>query len=349
MIPILYESTETAFTHNGLARLYDCTDCKVTEEKNGAFECDFSYPVTGENFEKIVPGRVIGVTHEESNDIQPFDIISCSRNLNGTATFHAVHISYRLSHITVTGSNINSLSSAFALFPSGVPASPFTYETDKDSSGYLAIADGLPHSVKEMLGGVEGSVLDVYGGEYEWDKFRVILRQNRGVRRDFVVRYGVNMTEFTGDTDCSDVYNACIPFYNGTDGPVIGNKVVLDQPTFSGRELCVPLDLSDRFETQPTAAQVEAEARSYMMQNKTWMSRQNIAVSFVRLQDSPEYEGLKDLMACGLCDEILVDFPGYGLRGQFQVVKTVWNVLEGRYEEMELGSISLTLAQALGI
>ena len=349
MIPILYESTERAFTHNGIARLRDCIDCKVSEERNGAFECEFTYPVSGSHYEDIIPGRIIGVTHDNSGDIQPFDIVSYSRGIDGLTTFHAVHTSYRLSHITVTGSNITSLTDAFTLFASGVPESDFTFETDMTSSGYLGIADGLPHSVKEMLGGVEGSVLDVYGGEYTWDRFRVILRKNRGVRRDFIVRYGVNMTEFTDDTDCSDVYNACIPFYNGTDGPVVGNEVVLDQPTFNGRELCVPLDLSDRFETQPTAAQVEAEARSYMEQNKTYLPSQNIKVGFLRLQDFPGFEEYEDLLECGLCDVITVEFPGYGIRGDYKVVKAVWDVLEGRFEELELGSVSVTLAQALGI
>ena len=75
MIPILYDKTETAFTSNGLGRLYDCISCTVTEERNGIYECDFEYPVTGANYEKIIIGRIVGVTHEDSNDIQPFDIL----------------------------------------------------------------------------------------------------------------------------------------------------------------------------------------------------------------------------------------------------------------------------------
>ena len=48
MIPILYDVGETRFESNGLGRLADCLSCMVTEERNGIYECKFSYPVTGE-------------------------------------------------------------------------------------------------------------------------------------------------------------------------------------------------------------------------------------------------------------------------------------------------------------
>ena len=167
MIPILYEKDETAFVTNGLGRLRDCISCVVTEERNGIYECDFEYPMDAEDFSQIKIGRIIGVTHDESDDIQPFDIVSYSRPINGIVTFHAVHISYRQSYMTVTGSGINSLADAFTLLGTAQPNNPFTYQTDKTSTGYVAAADGTPRSVRQMLGGVEGSILDAYGGEYE--------------------------------------------------------------------------------------------------------------------------------------------------------------------------------------
>ena len=164
MIPILYDKTETAFTSNGLGRLYDCISCTVTEERNGIYECDFEYPVTGANYEKIIIGRIVGVTHEDSNDIQPFDIVSFEKPIDGIVTFHAVHISYRQNYMTVTGNNINSLSAAFTLLGNAKPSNPFHYATDKTSSGFLACADGTPRTVRQILGGIEGSILDAYGG-----------------------------------------------------------------------------------------------------------------------------------------------------------------------------------------
>ena len=113
MIPILYDSNETLFASNGICRLRDVISCVVTEERNGIYECDFEYPVTGAHFDKIQIGKIVAVEHDDTNDIQPFDIVSVSKELNGVVTFHAVHISYRLTGMTVSGTNINSISDAF--------------------------------------------------------------------------------------------------------------------------------------------------------------------------------------------------------------------------------------------
>ena len=192
MIPILYDSNETSFASNGLGRLRDCISAIVVEERNGVYELDFDYPVDGANFDKIQCGRVVAVRHDDSNDVQPFDIVSYSKPINGIVSFHCVHISYRQRGLVAHGKNINSLSDAFNLLTNSTPSNPFTYEADFTSTGFMASADGTPRSVRSMLGGVEGSILDTYGGEYEFDRFRVILHRRRGQDRDFSIRYGVN-------------------------------------------------------------------------------------------------------------------------------------------------------------
>ena len=349
MIPILYDVNEASFTSNGLGRLRDCISCIVTEERNGIYECDFEYPITGANYDLIQLGRVIGVTHDESGDVQPFDIVSFEKPINGVVTFHCVHISYRQSYMTVTGSNINSLSGAFALLGTAQPSNPFSYQSDKTSTGYLGAADGIPKSVRQMLGGVEGSILDVYGGEYEWDKFNVILHSSRGQLRDFTIRYGVNMLDFNDETDTSGNYSSCIPYWTDGTNTVVGDRQDGSGTTVTGRGECIPLDVSDRFKDQPTKAQVEAMGLAVMNASSPYLPAQTISISFVRLQDMSEYSNFKALLNCGLCDTVKVIFPDYSASGNFKIVKTTWNVLEGRYEEMELGTLSTTLAEALGI
>lgn len=355
MIPILYENTETAFISNGLGRLRDCISFLVTEERNGIFEADFEYPITGAHFEDIIPGRIVAARHDDTSDVQPFDIVSYSKPIDGIVTFHAVHISYRLSGYTAYGSNINSLADAFTMLEAAEPSPiPFTFETDISSSAFLASADGTPRSVRQFLGGIEGSVLDSYGGEYEFDRFRVILHQARGVYRDFAIRYGVNMTDYQDDSDYSGAFTACVPYWSGTDSSgaetkVIGDLVDSGLEGYSGRTVCVPLDLSDKFESEPTKAQVEAEALAQMTANHVNLPSQTIKVDFARLSDFPEYANLADLLTCQLCDTLTVIFPDYNTAGMFKIVKTVYNVLEERFADMELGTLATTLAEALGI
>ena len=353
MIPILYESNEIAFTSNGLGRLRDCISCDVTEERNGIYECDFEYPVDGANFDLIQCGRVVAITHDDSGDIQPFDIVSYTKPIDGVVKFHAVHVSYRQSGIVAQGSGINSLADAMTMLTSSAqPSNPFTYEADFTSTAYMASADGTPRSVRQFLGGIEGSILDAYGGEYEFDRFRVILHRSRGVMRDFVIRYGVNMLDYSEDTDYSETYTSAIPFWkgndNGTDTTVIGNRVDLGSTAYNGRNICASLDLSDKFENAPTQAQLESLALTIMQSRQTQMPAQSIKVDFVRLQDMG-FEGLDNLLQCNLCDTIRVEFPDYSMSGVFKIVKTVWDALEERYTAMELGTLSVSLADALGI
>ena len=349
MIPILYDKTETAFTSNGIGRLRDCISCIVTEERNGIYELDFQYPVDGANYDLIQVGRIVGVTHDESGDVQPFDIVSFEKPIDGIVTFHCVHISYRQSYLTATGTNVQSLSDAFTLFGNATPTNPFTYWTDKTSTGYLGCADGVPKTVRSMLGGIEGSVLDAYGGEYEWDRWTVKLWSARGSYRDFAIRYGVNMLDYNEEYDSSSVYSSCIPYWTDGTTTIVGDKQTSGGITPSGREQCVPLDVSEKFESQPTKAQVESMGLSVMNSANPTVPTQNITVSFVRLQDMGEFADYQNLLQCKLCDTIKVIFPDFNSSGTFKIVKTVWNVLTSKYDEMELGDLSMSLSEALGI
>lgn len=354
MIPIIYDSNEVVFSSNGLGRLRDCLSCEVTEERNGIYECDFSYPVDGANFNLIQCGRIIGVTHDETGDVEPFDIVSYSKPISGVVSFHAVHISYRQRGIVAKGSNINSLTDAFAVLTSSAePSNPFTYESDFTSSAYASSFDGTPRSVRQFLGGIEGSILDAYGGEYEFDRFRVILHQSRGQVRDFSIRYGVNLLDYKDDTDYSETYTSCVPYWhgndNGSDTTVIGNRVDLGGTAYNGQNICAALDLSDKFEDKPTTAQLESLALSLMQSRQTQLPAQNINVDFVRIQDLEDFGGLGNLLQCNLCDSIKVEFPRYGMSGTYKIVKVVWDVLADKYQSMELGALSTSLAEALGI
>lgn len=349
MIPILYEKDETEFFTNGLGRLRDVTEALVTEERNGVYELDFSIPINGQHFNEIQIGRIVAVEHDDSGDVQPFDIVGYEKPIDGVVTFHCTHISYRQSYMTVTGTNITSLSAAFTKLGTATPSNPFTYWTDKTSTGYVGAFDGVPKSVRSILGGVEGSLLDAYGGEYEWDRFTVKLWSARGQYRDFAIRYGVNMMDYLDETDSSECYSSIIPYWTDGTTTVVGDKQTSSNRPPSGRDACVPMDVSEKFENQPTKAQVNTMGASILNSGQAWLPSQNITVSFVRLQDTPEYAQFSSLLRCGLCDTIRVIFPDYNSSGVFKIVRTVWDVISERYEEMELGDLSVSFSEALGI
>lgn len=201
---------------------------------------------------------------------------------------------------------------------------------------------------------MEGSILDAYGGEYEWDKWTVRLWDSRGSFRNFTIRYGVNLTNYEEELDYSDTYTSVVPYWVGQDNDgndviVKGDMVSASYPSFNGTGRCIPLDLSEKYETKPTKATVEAAGLAYMNANQTYLPAQSIKVDFVKLSDSAEYAQFASLQQCRLCDTINVIFPRYDMQGTFKIVRTVYNVLREKYDELELGTLSTSLAEALGI
>lgn len=357
MIPILFENSANTFTTNGLGRLADATRVIVTEERNGIYELEMDYPVTGSMFSQIQVGRIIVCTHDEEGDLQPFDIYEVSEPIDGIATFYAHHISYRLNEVVVAPFTATTCANAIAgLKTNSIGTNPFTFTTDKTVTADYAVT--VPSTLRGLLGGQEGSLLDVYGtGEYKFDNFSVSLLTNRGSDTSVSIRYGKNLIEFENNLDHSEVYNAVAPYWLGSEydsgtGESTPTLVTLPEQYItanhtlpSGRTVIIPLDLSSEFETQPTVSQLRTLATSRLNDSDGWLPSQNITVNFVQLWQTDEYASLAPLQKVKLCDTVLVSVPMYNVRDlRIKVIKVVWNALLDRYDEMELGTPSATFA-----
>lgn len=357
MIPIIYENNETAFISNGLGRLPDCLSITVNEElSSGLYECDFTYPVTGTNYDLIQLGRTIVVTHDDTGDTQPFDIVSYSRPIDGVVAFHAVHISYRLTKYVTFSYNltgVNTVSQALQMFNAAMPTPiPFSFSASglTTTTAFMGMTvDNTPRSVRELIGGGDGCFLSTYNAEVIWNKFNVNFVGHRGQQRDFTIRYGVNLTGYNEDTDGSNTFTTCVPFWKSGDKLVLGGLASSGLIPYDGRQNCVPLDLTSRFETAPTVQQLQAEAISIMQSGQTNLPKRSIEVDFIRLQDLEGYAGFAELLACELGDNIKVVFPEYNIESTFRIVKVVWNALQDRFESMTLGALETTLSEALGV
>lgn len=357
MIPILYEKTETAFTSNGLGRLSDCISCIVTEERNGIYECEFDYPVTGVHFDDIQIGRIISCTHDEQGDAQPFDIYAKSEPINGVVTFRAHHISYRLNEITVKPFTAGSCVEALSKIDSqSVTTNPFTFWTNKSVTA--TFMSETPRKARAMLGGEDNSILDVYGtGEYEFDKFDVKLYLHRGQDTNVSIRYGKNLVDFNNDEDTSDVYTAIVPYWLGSE--TVGDEsvtVLVTLPEWyitsghsvpSGREVIVPMDLSGEFSEKPSVSDLRTRAQSRLASSDGWLPNQTVTINFVQLWQTEEYKDYAPLQRLKLCDTCGVFVPMYNMSLRAKVIKVVYNVLLDRYDSMDLGDKPTTYAAVI--
>lgn len=364
MIPILYEQGETEFISNGIGRLVDCLSCVVTEERDGIYECEFDYPMTGKHYEDIKEGCIIYCTHDHTQTPQPFDIYARSAPMSGAVTFYAHHISYRAGNVILEPFTASSASQAFATFKNHcINDCPFTFWTDKDVVGNFHV--DTPKALKEALGGVEGSILDVYGkGDYEYDHFLIKLYLNRGQDTNVEIRYGKNLADIQQEIDYSETYSAIAPFWYKDEtqelvvlpeGIIVADNAITyaeltDETgealeTEAGEALeapytlvkAVPMDLSDKWETAPTIQQLRDRAASLLTSSEAWVPDENIEVDFVALWQSTEYENYAPLQRVNLCDKVTIIYPQLGVNTKKQVIKVVYDSLNEMYTMMELG------------
>lgn len=345
MKPILFPSTATEFTTQGLGALSDAISCIVTEERNGLYELEMQYPQSGIHFSEIQNRCIIYAIPSPYREAQPFRVYRITRPINGIATIYAQHISYDLAGIPVNPFTAGSAAEALSGMASHtVVESPFSFWTDKSTTANFSVL--VPSASRSVLGGVEGSILDVYGGEYLFDKFFVRLYNQRGNDNGVVIRYGKNLTDVEQDANISSVATGVLPYWVGAEGELVQGNIVNVDGTFDFVRI-MTIDFSSDFENQPTASELETRAMQYIKSNKIGVPSVSISVSFVQLEQTEEYKDLALLEKCDLCDTVTVQFEALGINAKAEIVRIITDVLLERYESVEVGDIRANIAYTI--
>lgn len=340
MIPILYSPTTTSFTTGGIGKLIDAGSCIVTEERNGSYELEMTYPITGHLYDEIKQRSIIFAKPSPAQSEQPFRVYRITKPLNKVVTIYAAHISYDLSGIPVKNFTSQSVQAALtALTTSSVISNPFTFWSDKTNSGVMEIETPTP--CRTIL----SNILDVYGGEYEFDKYTVKLHSLRGFDNGVSIKYGKNLTDLEQDENCSNVYTGVLPYWTGNDTTVSGS--VVNAPGTYDFTRILPVDFTSDFEEQPSTTQLDNAATNYISANNIGIPEVNLTVSFVHLNQTEEYKNLGIFERVELGDSIKVEFAAMGVSSTARCVKTVYNTLLERYDNVELGEVKKGLADTI--
>ena len=364
---VLYDHDEEAFTSNGLGALPDAASCTVTEERNGGYEVEMEYPLTGSHFSDIQKRRILYVKPNPYDDPQPFRIYSITKPINGIVTVHAAHLSYDTSGsiVKLFPADAGSASAAMSYLKNfSVPSTPFTFFTNVGKSGTMSVPK--PSSIRSLLGGSDGSILDTFGGEYLFDKWNISLLESRGSNRGVTIRYGKNMTDLEQEENDTDFYTGVYPFWyseseNGGLVTLSANDGIVNAPGNYDFVKIMPLDLSSEdfgkettdsegYTTtieKPTEAELLAAAQKYIANNKIGIPKVSLDVSFVMLAQTEEYKDFARLETVKLCDTVTVEFEKLGVKTTAKCIKTVYNVLTDKYDSIELGEPKSSLAETV--
>ena len=349
MIPELYDELDNLYTGTGtywnvdpdvvkanipshlIGYLGDTLSCKVTEERNGGYELILTYPMTGKLYSRIYPGQCIMAKANQVDGPQLFRIYRTSVVLRGILTVYARHISYDLSGIDIVAAGLAPQTQT----PAGWMLRIFQNTYFKGYSDITATHDLMVEgllSIRSLLGGVEGSVLDTFGGEYHWDNFEVYLNTARGSNKGIVIEYGKNLTELTLVEENETDYTAIRPFatYTSNDQELtkVGNTISTGY--WWGYEWTKILDVTEMLGLDtgvvPTDQQLEDAAQA-------WWAEQTIGYSnlTVKVVEPSKYATL------GLCDTVKVRDDRLVINRNMKVIGLEYDTLLERYTNITLG------------
>lgn len=363
MIPILYDPLETQFDSNGIGLLTDAISCIVEEERNGSFELTLQYPQEGRLADYIVEDAIIKAKPNDKDGDQLFRIYKSGKPIGGVNTYYAEHISYELNMNPVCRPRIsgkNAQEAIAQLLEEAVIENNYTAWSDITTRNSTQIDDVL--SVRNILGGTEGSILDVWGGEYQFDNFTVKLHKSRGSDTGATIRYGKNLISAEQERNIGDVITAIFPYCYYTPEKEEGATEEPD-PVFVSlpekfintpnadkyaRPKCAPMDFSDEFEDGEivTEEMLRKVAKAYT-ESGIDEPKISIKATFQNLKKTKDYENIQALETIGICDSVTVMIEKLGIEVKAKIVKYAYDSVKERFDSVEIGEPKTNLTKAI--
>ena len=361
MIPILFDCKSTSFKNNGIGQLVDALTCTVHEIRNGQYELTLTYPCSGKLFDELRNDSIIVAKPNEKSNPQPFRVYNHTAPMNGIVTINAEHKSYELSGNPIDATEI-SLSTAEAamdtIFNNCVLSHHYRAHSDittMHTGSYKLM------SARAALGGTDNSILDTWGGEFEFDNYDVYLHKNRGTDTGYIIKYGLNIIDFNQEKNIQETYTGIYPYARYTpeseDGEEIEEvtvtlpeKVLLSKYASNyGKQNVIPMDFTDKYEEGESINEgtLRIKATDYINNSGFDVPSVSITITPATLWQTPEYKHLAKLTAIGLCDTVMVDFIKLGCKTKAKVIEYTYNVLSEKYESLILGDPSGNFADTI--
>lgn len=374
MRPILYSKNETRFDTYGLGEI-DALKGNATRERNGNYSAYLEYPASGplaSVFEKEMKFKADAGTRTKN---QTFEIVRVVKDSSSTIKIYAQHISHKLEYMSVRhGIKVSGTADLALKTWAKNLVGDYHFDTWSDIDTVLPITflvDKMENA-RLALGGVEGSILDIWGGEYEFDNQTVRLHKRLGRRAPTVLEYGRNILSAESDESIESAYTSVVPFATYTpespegdsrqQDPVlvtipesyVDSKYVL---MYANRRIKV-VDFSSEFKDEgtgeskkkdiPTPEKLKALAVKYMDNNRIGAPKINTKIEYVDLAQTLDYAERGWIEELELCDIVPVYYPEIGItEDDAKVTKVVYDFLNERNESVEFGMIGESIRSAM--
>lgn len=380
MIPVLYEAKETRFRTFGLGEIADAYEVKVTRERNGNYSLYIKYPLDGVFASVFKEEMKIKSDAGRRTKWQTFEINRVLRNSKDHIEIFARHISMRTQDIalkpSVSGSSVGAESALEIWKENLVGDDTFDVKSDILTLGSFSWEADKIGNARGALGGVAGSILDVYGGEYEFDNRTIILRKQMGRKAPTVLEYGRNIVSVEEERLLDGNYTSIYPYVRYTPQPKpqeeapgkphVGEHkqpeeqlVTLPEFILDGQYLSLyaqrriqMVDLSSHFNDdkikEPTIEEIRKLAQKYLKDNNVGAPKVSIEVDYIDLSQTLDYQDFRVMEEVELCDIVPLYYPKFGITTESEkVVEIVYDVYTDSNHTIKLGTIGQSISKSL--
>ena len=347
--PILYKANETNFEHLGVSVLSDASKCHVSREKNGIYILEFDYPVNGKDVEKIKEGMYIKSDAGYRTKNQRFIVSKITKTQNEFKIYcqHISQVKTTMNAIRpdITLTSVSAMGALTAWRDNLLDSrEEFFVQSDISTINSTTWKVENIENARDALGGKAGSILDVWGGEYEFDNLNITLHRSMGIDNPTIIAYGKNLLDLEQEQSILETYTSVFPFKKYTDDNnreqlITLPEILLDSThlnKFTHRRI-LKVDFSSD-ENLKTVEQLRSKAKSYIKNNNVGVPKTNLKINY---QDLSKVEGLFDnpaLEQIDLCDRLKVYYDELGILNEnAKVVKVIWDVILEENHEIEVG------------
>ena len=366
MKPILYKANETTFETYGLGEI-DATKALVTRERNGNYTLYIEYPASGRLASVFKNDMRIKSDAGLRTKNQTFYISRIVKSSKGIIKIYAKHISHLTELMAMRNGTLanGTASSALSIWASNTLGGVrFDTWSDITTSKRTSWDIANVKNAREALGGKEGSILDVWGGEFEFDNTTIRLHKQLGRKSPIVLEYGRNILSAEDEQDIGSTYTSIYPYATytpdstgSTDGHSEAITVELPEKYIDSKyaglynERRVEIvDFSSSFKEKevPTAAKLRNLANAYIINNNVGLPKINTKIEYVDLSKAQDHASNQILEEAELCDIVPIFYPPIGLTSEDGKLTTiVFDVLRGVNDSVEVGTIGEGIRSAM--
>ena len=354
---ILYESTETIFTHNGI-RVLKPLQCTINRNLvDYTYDLDMVYPIDDTGYWKdIFEDRII-----KANG-QLFRIVHTDKSvIDNTITIYAKHIFFDLQKNFIEDTNVTVKNGNIALAQL-LGATSFEHKF----TGYSDIAKQnnfrcvRKNVLDALLGDQDASFINRWGGEFDVDNFNIKIVNQVGSDKGYKIKYGRNLTGLNFRTDYTNIITRIRPV--GFDGIDLGDNNYVDSPNINNYSMPIIREMkyehvkwsgSPNYEApseddeddnsvifddlELARAELRRLASLEFTENEVDLPEINCEVNFIELSNTEEYAQFRNLEKISLGDIVTIEHKPLDINIKARCVSYVYDCLKQQYESIEIG------------